>query len=209
MEPRMRFRMLGGALVVAIACLTPLPALAAEEAQKPPAMSPEEKAMMEKWSAFAAPGEEHKVLARREGSWTMHVTMWMAPGAPPQVSDGTSEARMILGGRYLEDTTKSTFNGMPFEGRGLTGFDNARKKFVFTWIDNMATGIMTGEGTYNPKTKTYTSVAKSTDPMTGKTKTVRGTDTTIDDDTWKSAMYDKTPDGKEFKTMEIVYKRKK
>ena len=208
METGTRLRMLVGTIVVAIACLTLLPALAAEEAQKPPTMSPEEKAMMEKWNAFMTPGEEHKLLARREGSWTMHVTMWMAPGAPPESSDGTSESRMILGGRYLEDVSTSTFNGMPFEGRGISGFDNVKKKYVFAWIDNMGTGIMVGEGTYDPKTKTYSSVATVTDPMTGKVKTVRGKDTMIDADNWKSEMFDKAPDGKEFKTMEIVYKKK-
>jgi hypothetical protein len=203
-----RVRVLVGAVAVTVLCLTLLPAVAAEEAQKPPAMSPEQKAMMEKWDAFMKPGEEHRLIARREGSWTMRVTMWMAPGAPPESSEGASEARMIMGGRYLEEVSSGTFNGMPFEGRGITGYDNARKKFVFAWFDNMGTGIMLGEGTYDPKTKTYRSVAKTTDPMTGKTKTVRGTDTMIDADTWKSEMFDKAPDGKEFKTMEIVYKKK-
>jgi hypothetical protein len=205
----MRWKMLDGAIAVTIACLALLPAVAGDEAQKPPAMSPEEKAMMEKWTAFMTPGEEHKLLAQREGSWTARVTMWMAPGAPPVSSDGTSDARMIMEGRYLEDVTHSTFNGMPFEGRGITGFDNLKKKFVSEWIDNMGTGIMTAEATYDPKTKSYRSVAKTSDPMTGKTKTVRSTDTMIDADTWKSEMFDKTPDGKEYKSMEIVYKRKK
>jgi hypothetical protein len=33
------------------------------------------------------------------------------------------------------------------------GYDNAKKKFVSTWIDNMGTGMMTAEGEWNPSKK--------------------------------------------------------
>ena len=45
---------------------------------------------------------------------------------------------------------------MDFQGQGLEGYDNVKKKFVSTWIDNMGTGIMIAEGTYDPATKTFT-----------------------------------------------------
>ena len=135
--------------------------------------------------------------------------MWMVPGAPPQVSDGTSEMRMIMGGRFLEDVTTSTYNGMPFEGRGISGYDNLKKKFVYVWIDNTGTGIMVGKGTYDPKTRSFVYFTEGPDLMTGKMKTYRGVETMIDADNWKSEMFEKRPDGKEFKSMEAVYKRKK
>jgi hypothetical protein len=200
---------LGVAVAVFTLSLASVLARSAAEGQKEPAMSAEEQAMMANWNAYMTPGEEHKLLAQRAGSWSAKVTMWMAPGAPPQVSEGTSEMRMIMGGRYLEDVTTSTFNGMPFEGRGISGYDTLKKKFVFAWIDNMGTGIMVGKGTYNPKTRSFASVSEGPDLMTGKVKTLRGLDTIIDADNWKAEMFDKGPDGKEFKSMEIVYKRKK
>jgi hypothetical protein len=209
MDSTIRVRNLASGLVALALCLAIHSSPAAQEGQQPPAMSPEEKVMMEKWTAFMTPGAEHQLLAQRAGSWTMRVTMWAAPGAPPQVSEGTSESRMIMGGRYLEDVSSSTFNGMPFEGRGFSGYDNFRKTYFFTWIDNMGTGVMVGHGTYDSKKKAFASVSEAPDMMTGKVKKVRGVDAMIDSDHWKSEMYDKTADGKEFKMMEIDYKRKK
>ncbi len=194
------------ALVVSIA-LVLVPAAAQEK--KEPAMTAEEKALMEKWNAYATPGAPQKLLEQRAGSWVAKVTLWTAPGAPPLVSDATSESKMILGGRYVEDVSTGNVNGMPFEGRGICGYDNLSKKYVYAWIDNMGTGIMVGKGTYDPKTRSISYRAEAPDVMTGKMKTVRGVDTFVDADTFKSEMFDKGPDGKEFKAMEIVYKRKK
>ena len=38
----------------------------------------------------------------------------------------------------------------------VEGYDNVKKKFVASWIDNMGTGIQFSEGTYDPATKTFT-----------------------------------------------------
>ena len=45
---------------------------------------------------------------------------------------------------------------MQFKGMGVEGYDNVKKKFVSSWIDNMGTGIQFSEGTYDPATKTFT-----------------------------------------------------
>jgi hypothetical protein len=181
----------------------------AQETGTPPAMSAEEQAMMQKWQVFMTPGSEHALLATKAGSWTATVTMWSAEGAPPQVTTGTSEMVMILGGRYLQDTTNSNFNGMPFEGHGLTAYDNLKKKFVSTWIDNMGTGIMTSEGTYDAATKTFTYLGTSPDPMTGKYVPMKGVEIMRSASQWTSEMYNKTKDGKGWwKSMQIDYTRK-
>ncbi len=202
----MQFAVVLGVLVLSLAEVL---ARAEAEGHKEPAMSADERAMMEKWNAYMTPGEEHKLLAQKAGSWSMKVTSWMTPGGPPQVSEATSESRMVLGGRYLEDVTTGSFNGMPFEGRGLTGYDNISRKYVSTWVDNMGTGIMTGKGTYDPKTRSFTWRTEGPDVMSGKIKAYRGVDTIIDADSWKSEMFEKGPDGKERKSMEIVYRRRK
>ena len=45
---------------------------------------------------------------------------------------------------------------MQFKGMGVEGYDNAKQKFVASWIDNMGTGIQFSDGTYDPATKTFT-----------------------------------------------------
>ena len=45
---------------------------------------------------------------------------------------------------------------MQFKGMAVEGYDNVKKKFVSSWIDNMGTGIQFSEGTYDPASKTFT-----------------------------------------------------
>src|SRR5262249_28225517 len=110
--------------------------------------APDQAAMMAAWQKYATPGEGHAVLKPIAGSWTCAVKMWMAPDAPPQESPATSESKMIMGDRYLQEEVKGSFQGMPFSGMGITGYDNIKKKYVGAWVDNMGTGVMTSEGTY-------------------------------------------------------------
>ena len=58
--------------------------------------------------------------------------------------------------------------GMPFEGMSLMGYDNAKKIFTNTWVDNFGTGTITMEGTWDDKTKSITLKGKGIDPMSGK-----------------------------------------
>ena len=156
------------------------------------------------------PVEDEQALAARVGTWNIKISMWNDPSAPVQVSEGTSTMSLILGGRYLQDVTHSTYNGMPFAGHGLTGYDNLKKKFVSTWIDNMGTGLMVAEGTYDAATKTCTSLGEAPDPMAGKYMKLKTVDTTLGPDHWTSVMYSQTPDGKGWwKMMEMDYTRKK
>ena len=47
--------------------------------------------------------------------------------------------------------------GTTFEGRGVTAWDGAKKKYVGAWTDSMSPGMGVSEGTYDAATKTLTS----------------------------------------------------
>lgn len=166
-------------------------------------------AMMKKWMDYMTPGEMHAMLAKSDGVWDAEVTSWMTPDAPPNKSTGTATNKMILGGRYQQTTFKGSFDGQPFEGMSTLAYDNAKKKWISTWIDNMGTGIMTVEGTHDAATNTMNFEGTMTDPTTGKDCKIRETFKQIDDNTQKMEMFCTYPGGKEYKNMEIVYKRKK
>ena len=131
-----------------------------------PAVDPE---MMKKWMEFMTPGAEHKVLDGLVGKWTSQIKMWMDPAAPATESTGTSEMELVMGGRYLHEHDKGSFMGQPFEGMGVTGFDNLKKKYVGSWIDNMGTGIMRLEGSYDAAKKTINYASECPDPTGGPT----------------------------------------
>ena len=119
---------------------------------------------MQKMMEMSKLNENHKLLGELAGTWKYTVKMWMDPSAPPQESKGTAVRKEMMGGRYYV----GDFNGkmempgpdgkkkeMTFIGRSIEGYDNVKQKFVSTWVDNMGTGIMVTEGTYDPATKTF------------------------------------------------------
>ncbi len=163
--------------------------------------------MMKMWMDYMTPGNFHKMLAKDNGIWIEEATFWMAQDAPPTTSIMTAENKMIMGGRYQQSNVRGNVNGMPFEGMSIVGYDNAKKKFISTWVDNMGTGVMYMEGNYNPAMKNITFLGKVVDPTTGKENNVREVFTMIDENTQMISMFD-LRDGKEFKSMELKMKRK-
>jgi hypothetical protein len=172
----------------------------------PPPVSAEQKAAMEAMQKAATPGEYHKFLAKMEGTWKAEVKSYEAPGEP-QVSLGTSVNTMVLGGRYLKQEFKSSFMNMPFEGIGFTGYDNVQKRFQATWMDNMSTAMMYGTGALDASGKVLTSTMTYSDPVTGKEQIARSIGRIVDDKTHVFEMYGPGRDGKEFKMMEITYRK--
>jgi Protein of unknown function (DUF1579) len=133
----------------------------------------------------------------------------MAPGAPLTESTGTSENKMILGGRYLEQRYEGTMMGGPFSGIGVTAFDNYKKKFVSTWVDSMGTGIMMMTGTFDKAGKIITSWGMMDDPAAKKTMKAKTAVTIVDADHHTYESWHTGPDGKMIKDLEVSYSRKK
>lgn len=171
-------------------------------------MEHDAQAMMAKWQEFATPGENHKVLDGVVGHWDYVVKWWMAPEGEPEISKGTNENKWLMGGRYMQFLTQGTYMDQPFEGMGLMGFDNGKKKYESTWIDNMGTGIMTAQSTYDPQKKLFTEHGRFTDPMQGELS-FRGEIALIDNDHYVYKMHTPGKNGQEFLMMEVSYTRKK
>jgi len=169
------------------------------------AQSPEE---MKAWQDAMTPGAQHKWMANYAGEWDVEVKMWMNPSQPPMTSTGICSSEMIMGGRYMAHKFKGEFWNMPYEGQGVTAYDNTAQKYYSTWYDNMSTGLMYMEGTYDEKTKTMTSTGESIDPMTKKVCQIKEITKYISDDKYVMEMFN-TMDGNEIKMMEMTYTRKK
>ncbi len=180
-----------------------MPLTLAQEAKE---MSPEQQEMMQKWMVFMTPGEPHKRLAERVGTWNFTSKMWQQPGTAPEESSGTTTSEMIMDGRYLLDKVEGMAMGMPFKGLGITGYDNLNNEFVGTWIDSFGTGIMTSTGTCNDDWSVCTSEGIGPDPVTGMNKKIKMVDRRIDADNFVFEMFD-TTDGKEWLAFQLTYKR--
>ena len=179
---------------------------AAKDAAKGP-MDPQ--AMAEMMAKMAAPGPQHERFKKLAGTWDLTVKWTWDPSQPMQETRSTCVMTTLMEGRYCQDVTTGEMMGKPFQGMGLTGYDNVLKKYVGVWIDNMGTGIMSSEGTPDATGNVVNWTGQSADPMTGKMTKYRMVTRYTDDDHHAYEMYIKTPDGKgEYKTMEIAYARK-
>ena|ERR1700736_5855153 len=174
--------------------------------------------MMQQMMDLAKLNENHKLLADLDGNWSYTVKMWMNPdpNAKPEESKGTAVRKSIMDGRFfvMDVTGKMETPGpdgkkkeMTFKGMGLEGYDNVKKKFIGTWVDNMGTGIMMSEGTYDPATKTFTYTGEY-EGIPGMKQKIREVMKVADKDHMSFEWYE-DHGGKEVKTMEINYTKKK
>jgi Protein of unknown function (DUF1579) len=170
---------------------------------------PDSATMMKNWQEYMTPGDVHKMMAKWNGTWDGDVTMWTYPGAPEQKSKSTAVNKMIMNGLYQQSTHTGNMMGMPFNGMSTIAYDIHKKEFVNAWIDNMGSGIMVLKGPWDEATKTTNLKGKMTDPGTKGDVDMRETFKIIDDNTQEMEMFVMMPDGKEFKTMNIKYTRKK
>ena len=205
----MKMRILTFAIAIAGALLLASADGACQE-KAPKQPSPAEmQEMMKKWAEIATPGPAHKVFDNFVGKWETATSMWWSKDSAPQQSKGASDVRWIMDGRYVLEEVSGDMMGTPWKGMGVTGYDNFKKKYVFTFLDNMGTAILTGEGNFDAKNNVMTSIGKMDEPMTGeKDKTVKYVTRIISKDKHIFEIYDLVGTPNEFKVIEIVYTRK-
>jgi hypothetical protein len=168
------------------------------------AQSEEEMAAMQE---MAAPGEHHEHLAMLVGDWTYTAKMW-TPGAPePMEMNGTMSAEKMLGGRFVEETWKGEFLGMPFLGIAVDGYDKAEQTYTSTWRDNFGTYTLHYTGSCEKDGKIRTTTGTFKDPMSGEMVTDEGKVTFRDDGTVLLESWRVDKNGGKSKTMEIVLTR--
>jgi hypothetical protein len=169
----------------------------------------EQQEMMEAYMKLMAVTENHAFFKNFVGEWDIQTTAWMQPGAEPVVAKNSSKAELIFGGRFLKSKFKGNMFGQPFEGLQIVGYDNSQKKYFSFWIDNSSTGFFLLSGTRDESGKVLTDTGKWPDPMTKGIIKVRAVTKVRSEDEFTYELYMTGPDGKEFRSMENRYIRKK
>ena len=172
------------------------------------ASAEEQAKMMEIFAKYVQPSEEHKQFADAVGSWNYTSKWWMTPDADPMSDAGTMQAELAHDGHYLIEQVKGTTMGMPFSGTALSGYDRYNEEYFTVWVDNMGTGFMVMKGQKTGDTITYEGTYD--DFWAGQDdKWMKMTVTENNPNQNTIAMYSQDENGKEFKTMEMVYTRAK
>ncbi|HXV75871.1 MAG TPA: DUF1579 domain-containing protein [Candidatus Polarisedimenticolaceae bacterium] len=154
-----------------------------------------------------SPGEHHAHFKKMVGKWNAAVRSWPVPGGEPTEVSGATEYELVLGGRYLQQKMTAQMMGMPYEGLGLSGYDNTAGKHTLLWVDSMSTWMTYGEGDCSDDHKTQTIRAEVKNPMGGPTMRAKLVTRIESDDKHVFEYYIVGDDGSETKVLEVVYTR--
>jgi hypothetical protein len=154
------------------------------------------------------PGKFHELLKQFEGTWETKSEFQMGPDRPMMKSTGTETDKFTVGGLFLMTDVKSEMGGMAFEAHSIWGYDEHKKKYTGSWVDNMSTAIWPFEGTVDAAGKVFTLTMEGPDPMSGKTMKIKFIHEITGKDTRKLTLFMPGPDGKEME-MKIDFVRKK
>lgn len=149
------------------------------------------------------PTPEHEHIVEGAGEWEGTMTMHM-PGMP-QTPVPAHESNVAIGGFWLQSTFKCELMGMPYLGTGCVGYDESKKKYVGTWIDNASSHLAIMEGEIDPKTEALVMRWTAPDMATGK-PTPHRYEAVHEGDAFTSTFY--AGEGAGTRTMVISMKRK-
>ena len=152
------------------------------------------------------PSEEHEIVMRDVGEWTVKGKMMMPQG----MQDFTAEEKVVAVGKFwtVSHYSSDIFGGL--QGSSTMGFDPKSKKFVGTWVDSFQPAPTKMEGSYDKETKTMTYATMGTG-MDGKPMPGKIVVQYKDENSHTFTMMHKDPTGQSdemVKTMEMTYTRK-
>ena len=156
---------------------------------------------------LTVPGEPHELLAGTVGEWSLTIRVWTAPDADPVESSGKATGHWILGERFVETSYQGTVMGRDFEALKIEGYEKASNEYVTTWRDNLGTYTMIFRGRCDTTCLTRTMMADFVDPVSASKLKIKGVTTLTEDEGYTYESFVVTPDGKEFKNMELVAER--
>jgi hypothetical protein len=161
------------------------------------------------WASLSKPGPSHKLLESFAGDWDVKVTFWSDPKAKGESSAGRSKISWILGERFLQENFQGKIAGENYVGLGLIGYDNGSRTFKTVWADSLNTALTTSVGKYDPEQNSLELESQVYDPLVSGVKTVYSRIKITSPDSYTFSMLDRSPEGREFKSLEMEYSRVK
>jgi hypothetical protein len=114
---------------------------------QPPASQGPDEQMMARMAELAAPGEPHRLLAQGAGEWALTHKMRMSADLPWLEAQGRMQAKMLLGGRWLQQEIDIDMGPMgQMQGFQLIGYDNLAQEYVAFWLDSFSTWPVMSRG---------------------------------------------------------------
>lgn len=148
------------------------------------------------------PSPENQKLQELAGTWD---AVMKFNGVESKAS---ATYKSICSGMWLASDFKGEMAGQPFEGHGLDGYDQKKKKLVGVWVDSMNSAPLFMEGDVDPKTKMVVMTGASVGPD-GKPQKFKTTTEYKDKDHFTFTMYMMAANGPDVLAFSIDYTRRK
>jgi len=116
--------------------------------------------------------KEHDMITKGAGHWAGTITMYL-PGVEEPVAAPCKETVTAIGDYWTVSDFKTSFQGAPFHGSSLMGFDVEKGKYVGSWVDSMTTSITNMEGSFDSDRGGIVLDYKVKDMETGAPKNAR------------------------------------
>ncbi len=155
---------------------------------------------------YRMPSRMHHKMLEWGGNWREETKVWATPQAEPVKSEAICESKVVMEGRFIVSMHRGEMNKAQYEAQSVLGWDNAKKKFVKTWFDNMGTGILTMEGTWDEAKQTIEFVGYASNPFGDAPIKVRQVLKIISPIEMLLEVY-MDYNGKEYKSMEVKSSR--
>lgn len=153
-------------------------------------------------------GDQHADMSRYLGEWDVKLRFQYTPDHPVETT-GSATFRWLLEGRWLLEEFECEFNGAPFKGYNLIGFDNLKQQYMTCWVDNMSTSLFVASGAMDPSNSLLTTYSQVDDFVRGmRNKPIQTTTKFVDE----NKMIYTTNDvlwGQTQTVMEATYTRRK
>ena len=151
---------------------------------------------------------EHAILAGLAGKFTTKVHLYS--GVYPRMLDteGTAEAKLLMGGAFVQLTHEEKRMKQSFEAMTTYAYDESTRRFTASSIDSVSTAIVNLVGAYDAEKKQIVMSGRLSDPKVASLTIVKTVTTFVDADTWT---YDEFVSHKlgdpETKVVTITFKR--
>jgi hypothetical protein len=133
---------------------------------QPVGAEPESRALLQRWLAAHAPGEDHRRLDVLAGEWTL-AGWWRAgaaPDGPRSALSGEVDAAWILDGRFLEVRCRGTTEGLAYTGLQLLGYNVLAHCYQLIVLESTTTVINEFTGVFDEKTGSIVFTGTIADP---------------------------------------------
>ncbi len=172
----------------------------------------EKQKIQQRQMEASIPGPEHERLATMQGTWDVETRIWSEPDAEPIVARGTTEAKMVLGGRFLVQTGMYSAPAPPIELMAVMGFDRRSNEYTLVGFDTSGTYWVSGQGPANTAGDEAVLAGVDHDPISGADQVYDFVLRWVDDDTFVTQVVFKdeihTRGGPPFKMVETTSRRR-